>query len=246
VCKPLTITHAPFQALKQNDVSENEDSKAVAMTSLEKLMRRHRDEALQTEMLIEQFSDALSSEKKNLDEIIEQGTRASSIVSAFDYGFQSRSGGASTATNFRGKRPAGEGDHSELFEKYGGPPDSFFSLGVDQFNRNLDAMRGEYKDEEPMKLKLEQISVRKMLKKLTLNTTAVWEREKKYTDMPPSPLIIQIPYNVLCYFLDFVFEGRYVPSRFFFWKLSQGCHILATFLVCICMKLLDFGETQLT
>jgi hypothetical protein len=107
-------------------------------------------------------------------------------------------------------------DHSELFEKYGGPPDSFFSLGVDQFNRNLDAMRGEYKDEEPMKLKLEQISVRKMLKKLTLNTTAVWEREKKYTDMPPSPLIIQIPYNVLCYFLDFVFEGRYVPSRFFF------------------------------
>jgi hypothetical protein len=34
-------------------------------------------------------------------------------------------------------------------EKYGGPPDSFFSLGVEQFNRNLDAMRGEYKDEEP-------------------------------------------------------------------------------------------------
>jgi hypothetical protein len=32
---------------------------------------------------------------------------------------------------------------------YGGPPKSFFSLGVEQFNRNLDAMRGEYKDEEP-------------------------------------------------------------------------------------------------
>jgi hypothetical protein len=38
---------------------------------------------------------------------------------------------------------------SGQLESYGGPPKSFFSLGVEQFNRNLDAMRGEYKDEEP-------------------------------------------------------------------------------------------------
>ena len=33
------------------------------------------------------------------------------------------------------------------FDGYG-PPASVFSLGVQQFRRNLDAIKGEYKDEE--------------------------------------------------------------------------------------------------
>lgn len=53
-----------------------------------------------------------------------------------------------------------------------------------------------------------------MLKQLTLNSTAIWEREKSRGPII-APLIIKIPYYVLCYLLDVVFEGRYVPSRFF-------------------------------
>jgi ubiquinol oxidase len=59
-----------------------------------------------------------------------------------------------------------------------------------------------------------QAEVRHKLKQLTLNSTAIWERELK--DGPiEGPLIIKIPYLFLCYMLDFVFENRYVPSRFF-------------------------------
>lgn len=77
-------THMMFNALN-----------IALQNSLEKLRKRQRDEALETERLIQQFSDALSVEKKSLDDLIQQGTRASSILAAFDYGFQSRSGGAS-------------------------------------------------------------------------------------------------------------------------------------------------------
>ena len=59
-----------------------------------------------------------------------------------------------------------------------------------------------------------QKSARLKLKELTLNSTAIWEREHKRGPLV-APLVIKIPYLVLCYFLDVVFEGRYVPSRFF-------------------------------
>lgn len=57
-------------------------------------------------------------------------------------------------------------------------------------------------------------SLRKKLKSLTLSTEAIWERERSRGPIV-APLIIKIPYLVLCYFLDVMFEGRYVFSRFF-------------------------------
>ena len=38
---------------------------------------------------------------------------------------------------------------SQLFENYG-PPANVFSLGTQQFMRNLNAIRGEYEDEVDM------------------------------------------------------------------------------------------------
>ena len=62
-----------------------------------------------------------------------------------------------------------------------------------------------------------QVSARNMLKKLTLNTTAIWEREKKHANhMKPPSLLVQIPYNILCHSLDLIFEGGYIPARFFY------------------------------
>jgi ubiquinol oxidase len=58
------------------------------------------------------------------------------------------------------------------------------------------------------------MKMQEKLSKLTLNSTAIWERELK--DGPiEAPLLIKIPYLFLCYMLDIVFEGKYVPSRFF-------------------------------
>ena len=55
---------------------------------------------------------------------------------------------------------------------------------------------------------------RQILKQLSLNSTAIWEREKSRGEIV-APLVIKVPYFVLCYLLDNVFEGRYVPARFF-------------------------------
>lgn len=57
--------------------------------------------------------------------------------------------------------------------------------------------------------------LRNKLQQLTLNSTAIWEKEE--ADGPiQAPWLIKVPYLVLCWFLDTVFEGKYVPSRFFF------------------------------
>ena len=59
-----------------------------------------------------------------------------------------------------------------------------------------------------------QVELQEKLEQLTLNSTAIWERELK--DGPiEAPLLIKVPYLFLCWMLDVVFEGRYVPGRFF-------------------------------
>lgn len=59
-----------------------------------------------------------------------------------------------------------------------------------------------------------QKELQSKLSQLTLNSTAIWEREKSRGEII-APLIIKVPYYVLCYLLDVVFEGKYVFSRFF-------------------------------
>ena len=49
---------------------------------------------------------------------------------------------------------------------------------------------------------------------LTLNSTAIWEREKVNNHVE-APLILEIPYLAICYLLDYVFEDKYVPARFY-------------------------------
>ena len=64
-------------------------------------------------------------------------------------------------------------------------------------------------------LNAKQVALQRKLEQLTLNSTAIWEREN--ADGPiDAPLLIKVPYLVLCWFLDVLFEGRYVPARFFF------------------------------
>ena len=75
-------------------------------------------------------------------------------------------------------------------------------------------MRGEYEDDEDVDLTPQQRHLQEQLDELTLNSTAIWELETK--DGPiKAPWIIKAPYLILCWFLDVLFEGKYVPSRFF-------------------------------
>jgi len=132
-------------------------------------------------------------------------TIAASIFSGADYGFQSRSEGCRFGNILTKSNP--------LFDGYG-PPANIISLATQQFQRNLDAIRGDYKDEKEIGLSKNQKLLQAKLKQLTLNSTAIWERERSRGPIN-APIVVKVPYFILCYFLDVLFEGRYIPSRFF-------------------------------
>lgn len=137
-----------------------------------------------------------------------------SVASGVDYGYTSRSEGCRSETI---KKQSSQSSIDARFEGYG-PPGNIFALGSQQFMRNLRAMIGEYSDEETTNpstmLTTYQHELQSQLHLLTLNSTAIWDRERSRGPVI-APYLIKIPYYSLCYLLDVVFEGRNVFSRFF-------------------------------
>ncbi len=135
-------------------------------------------------------------------------TIAASVASGADYGFVSRSEGCRFSTIDKAYL------NDPRFDGYG-PPGNVFQLGSQQFLRNLRAMFNEYKDEEDNpSLTKRQRELQAKLEELTLDSEAIWARERSRGEIV-APWIIKIPYFVLCYFLDVVFEGKNAFSRFF-------------------------------
>lgn len=196
-----TIRHVQRTSFALHDVSTSpeEAAKAKAAEALEKIRSRQEEELRQTERLLQIVEQT--------DEAAHANTLPPAIFAlGEDYGFRSRSEGAPCDLNSGGDLPQ--------TEIYGGPPSNIVSLGIRQFIRNWEAIRGEYSDEPDTTQSDRQVVLQKKLKALTLNTTAIWELE--LADGPiNAPLIIKLPYFVVCFLLDVVFEGKYVPSRFF-------------------------------
>lgn len=136
-----------------------------------------------------------------------------SVASGVDYGYTSRSEGCRSEAIK--KQTSSQSTDDARFEGYG-PPGNIFTLGSQQFMRNLRAMIGEYTDEmnNPTILTTFQCELQSQLHLLTLNSTAIWDRERQRGPII-APYLIKIPYYALCYLLDIVFEGRNVFSRFF-------------------------------
>jgi ubiquinol oxidase len=179
--------------------------KQAAIEALEKLLERQREEVADSEALLKQLKDFhIGSE--------EMSKRAASVLSGVDYGFISRSEGA-VFTNIQGGL-ANSTTQGSAFERYG-PPSNILELGIQQFMRNLNAIMGEYKDEEGLELTPEQQGLQDKLDQLTLDSDAIWEREMAEGALDGAPWVLKIPYLIICYMLDRVFEGRYVPARFF-------------------------------
>lgn len=129
-----------------------------------------------------------------------------SVASGADYGFISRSEGC--------RYESIDQSVDARFEGYG-PPGNVFSLGSQQFMRNLGAMIGEYTEEEDNPAITDaQRTLQSKLEELTLSSDAIWDRERARGEVV-APWIIKIPYFGLCYLLDVVFEGRNSFSRFF-------------------------------
>ena len=150
----------------------------------------------------QQLLDSLSQANRNNSSSSENPRSISTaFLLGFDYGFISRSEGG-TYSELEGDLPAYV------------PPANVWKLGWGQFWRNWDAIKGEYSDEVERSLTPTQEEVRTRLKNLTLDSKAIWEREEQ--SALDAPLIVKLPYLALCLFLDVVFDGQYVFSRFFF------------------------------
>jgi len=219
--------------------SSLKNEQEVAKAALLKVLKRQRVELQETERLLEELSalevinsTTTSTQIQSLDKedygtatyadrdsypngtdfssartrVKDVPTIAQSMLAGVDYGFVSRSEGCSRNYEYNNEESTFVGDM--------GPPGNVFSLGSQQFMRNLNAMVGEYKDEENMALTAKQKQLQTELKKLTLNSTEIWEREKSRGPIV-APWVIKGPYYILCYILDVAFEHSYVPSRFF-------------------------------
>lgn len=236
---PYSFVHNT--ARKQSTLMQMSTKDAVeqnrAVEKLEKLLKRQQAELKQTEELLRtlntlttvdemesSFDDSFNTLTLSEHHTIgENQTESSSVASAMDvanslnlgvdYGFISRSEGNSIGDMVGGLPVNGYDTTTDAFEDYG-PPTNFVDLGSKAFMRNLDAIKGEYKNEGNKKLTKKQKLLHEKLNKLTLNSTAIWEREKAGNHVE-APFIIMAPYLILCHMLDFVFEGRYVPSRFY-------------------------------
>ena len=175
---------------------------SAAKRALEKLRRRQKSDLEETERMIDILDGNHNKLQQNPEVHSASLSTAASFLSGADYGFISRS---------EGPPPTLKG---ALVTKNYGPPSNFFTLGSQQFMRNWRAILGEYSDEPSITLSSRQMMLQSKLKELTLNSTEIWEREN--ADGPiEAPLIIKAPYLAICFLLDVVFEGSYVPSRFF-------------------------------
>jgi len=207
-----TSLHSSTTRTGVNEI-EALNKQQVAKQALTKLLEKQRKELLATEELIRNLKiSELDREISDLHNSTDgsnpqqdASSLAASIYAGADYGFNSRSDGC--------RFEDVEDLTDELFTGYG-PPSNIFSLGKQQFMRNLNAMRGEYADEQDLTLTPDQKILHDKLETLTLNSTAIWEREAERGEVV-APLVIKIPYYALCYLMDEVFEGRYVFSRFF-------------------------------
>jgi hypothetical protein len=110
------------------DVPDNEHPAAVE--ALERLLKRQKAELALTENLLKNIREPTYNADLDSGPL----SFAASIASGFDYGFKSRSEGA--PSEVAGALPGYS------------PPKNVWSLGWQQFFRNLDAMKGEYADEE--------------------------------------------------------------------------------------------------
>jgi len=190
---------------------EAERKRDAAKVALHKLLERQQRDVQQTLDLLGEMDGLARGEGDDAPSRVGAASLTASVAAGADYGFVSRSEGCRAGGGIDGD----DGDCGDArFAGYG-PPGSVAELGAQQFARNLRAMIGEYRDEEDNpSLTPRQRDLQARLNDVTLSSAAIWEREQKRGPIN-APWIIKVPYYVLCFFLDVVFEGRNSFGRFF-------------------------------
>jgi hypothetical protein len=153
-----------------------------------------RNELLTADMAITQAQEELEAVLSN-----SAGSQVA-LVATYDYGFSSKSG--SPLKGFTGA---------------GGStvPKSAFVLAGDNFKRELRALISSIRsDSIDQDEDSEHKERRKKLSSMGLSNDAIWKRKADRPEVE-APWIIKAPYYLLCFLLDFLFDGKPI-SRFYF------------------------------
>jgi len=148
-----------------------------------------------------------------------RAAEANRTTTAVDFGFISKSAGT-YLENLGVLTNEIDGD--------AGPPGSLLTLAGANFRHELRslitdvkaAITGPSEDDDLCVVNYEGEAAvecsqyREQLTELTLSNDAIWAREESRPQVE-APLVIKIPYYLLCYLLDTLFDGRAI-SRFFF------------------------------
>ena len=107
-----------------------------------------------------------------------------------------------------------------------GPPPSAMTLALNNFGRELKELTAsvlpyETRDIERTFATDEAATYAEALKNLTLSNDAIWAREDARPSVP-APLVIRLPYLVLCGVLDTLYDGRPIAR---FWYLETVARI---------------------
>uniref|UniRef100_A0A7S4BI63 Ubiquinol oxidase n=1 Tax=Chrysotila carterae TaxID=13221 RepID=A0A7S4BI63_CHRCT len=175
-------------------------------------MGKHNDELLEQELppSEEQSVDQAAA----IETLIAAGVAVESAAASYcpSFGYLSKSGGNYVRTNA---------------SVPGGVPSGLLDLGFRNFKRELNELTTSIRrfvqgdSAEPLVVSqtnpmenAEVMALREALRNLTLSNEAVWDREKSRPSVE-APLVLTIPYYVLCYALDYCFDGRPL-ARFWF------------------------------
>ena len=181
------LTKSTKIASSSEVIDDISESKLNYLRSLKNELERRKLALTATEVAIKSIESELR-DKSNT--VTDDGT--------YDYGFISKSSGCYVDTeNAKGKS---------------GVPSNALDLGIKSFRREAASILGLFKKTNSSSVTDDAIQSK--LRSLKLSNKAIWDREHSRPEVK-APLVIKIPYLVLCLMLDFLFDG--IPiSRFWF------------------------------
>ena len=169
------------------------DARTQALQTLKQEKERKLMSLAATELAIKSVEEEIEKEMKATPQ---KALLLSNVT--YDYGFISKSSGCYVDT--------------ETAMGKSNVPSNALDLGVKSFKREFQSILDIFSKNETA-FPSDDIMQMK-LKSLKLSNKAIWDREKGRPEVE-APLVIKVPYYLLCFMLDFLFEGRPI-SRFWF------------------------------
>lgn len=181
------------------DSLDSEEQEADYNRCIDVIDRLRKDKE-RRQMELAAVDYAINRAQRKVETIANNATNPNRLMKGtYDYGFVPKTSGS---TSLRNKSPTGDA-----------VPASAMVLAWENFQRELSNIFADYVVKNDPKANVTD-EVAAKLAHLKLSNDAIWKREKSRPEVE-APLIVKIPYRILCFILDVLFDGQPI-SRFYF------------------------------